>query len=167
MQTFQDTETGQYWQFDDDVVQRGGRFFSPHDPMRPLDVPATLVPATLPPPPDPSLEDLREQKLAEINAAFDDAAAALVSGYPEAERLTWPVQQAEALAWEADPDAPTPYLDELAAAREVAPEEMRALTLAAVRAFLAASPGLVGKRQRLRDAALAAPDPETLDSINW
>ncbi len=52
MQTFQDTETGQYWQFDDDVLvtgQDGGRYFTaPHGEV--LNVPATLIPAELPPP---------------------------------------------------------------------------------------------------------------------
>lgn len=55
MQTFQDTETGQYWQFDDDVLvtgQDGARYFNaPHGAA--LDVPLTLVPAELPPPAEP------------------------------------------------------------------------------------------------------------------
>jgi len=51
MQTFQDTETGQFWQFDDDVLvtgEDGARYFNAPDGAA-LDVPATLVPATLPP----------------------------------------------------------------------------------------------------------------------
>lgn len=58
MQTFQDTETSQFWQFDDDVLVTGvdgARYFNaPHGAA--LDVPATLVPATMPPvvPPDPT-----------------------------------------------------------------------------------------------------------------
>ncbi|MNK83449.1 hypothetical protein D3C87_1032640 [compost metagenome] len=51
MQTFRDTETGQFWQLDDDVLVTGDegsrRFTAPHGPS--LDVPATLVPADLPP----------------------------------------------------------------------------------------------------------------------
>lgn len=50
MQTFKDTETGQYWQFEDDVLVREGRFFAPHDLDTPLDVPLTLEPAQLPEP---------------------------------------------------------------------------------------------------------------------
>jgi hypothetical protein len=52
MQTFQDTETGQYWQFDDDVLitgQDGARHFNAPNGAA-LDVPQTLVPAELPPP---------------------------------------------------------------------------------------------------------------------
>ncbi|MEN4919716.1 hypothetical protein ABE485_13650 [Achromobacter spanius] len=55
MQTFQDTETGQFWQFEDDVLvtgTNGSRYFNaPHGAA--LDVPLTLVPAELPPPVEP------------------------------------------------------------------------------------------------------------------
>lgn len=51
MQTFRDTETGQFWQFDDDVLVTGtdgARYFNaPHGAA--LDVPTTLIPADLPP----------------------------------------------------------------------------------------------------------------------
>ena len=114
-----------------------------------------------------ALKDSRAAALTRIDASFEAAAAALVAGYPTAERLTWPVQQAEALAWEADNATPTPYLDQLAVGRQVTPEEMRALTLGAVRTFLSASPALVGKRQRLRDEALEAKTIAALETINW
>lgn len=52
MQTFKDTETGQYWQFDDDVLvaDSGGAlvFTTAHGEV--LDVPVTLIAAELPPP---------------------------------------------------------------------------------------------------------------------
>ncbi|QIW86563.1 hypothetical protein AMA2_4 [Achromobacter phage AMA2] len=55
MQTFEDTETGRYWQFDDDVLvtgQDGARYFNaPHGAA--LNVPLTLVPAELPLPAEP------------------------------------------------------------------------------------------------------------------
>jgi len=113
------------------------------------------------------IEAARQRKLAEINGAFEQAAAALTAGYPESERLTWPVQQAEVLAWAADNQVPTPYLDGLAAARGTTPAEMRQLTLNQVQAFMAASQQLVGKRQRLRDAVQAVPAgaPDALGQI--
>lgn len=109
--------------------------------------------------PPPTLDDLKALQIARINSAFDRAAQALTAGYPEAERLTWPTQQAEALAWGANNAAPTPYLDGIAVARDIDPTEMRSLTLAQVRAFQAASQYLVGTRQRLRDAVSAVTDP--------
>ena len=55
MQTFKDTETGLFWQFDDDVLvtgKDGARYFNaPHGAV--LNVPTTLVPAQLPPPAEP------------------------------------------------------------------------------------------------------------------
>lgn len=59
MQTFKDTETGLYWQFEDDVsvAEEGGAlvFTAPHGAV--LDVPNTLAPSDPPPPfvpPDPA-----------------------------------------------------------------------------------------------------------------
>jgi hypothetical protein len=52
MQTFKDTATGQFWQFDDDVEasQTNGlwSFIAPHGTV--LNVPTTLIPSELPPP---------------------------------------------------------------------------------------------------------------------
>ncbi|HWL28598.1 MAG TPA: hypothetical protein VNQ97_06785 [Burkholderiaceae bacterium] len=115
----------------------------------------------------PSFEGKQAAKIAQINADFASAAAALTDGYPEAERLTWGVQQSEAFAWAADSDAPTPYLDGLAAARGIAPEEMRQKTLEQTQLFMAASQQLVGTRQRLRDLVYEAKTPEDLDAIHW
>ncbi len=112
-------------------------------------------------------ETAKQVKLSEINAAFTAASAALTEGYPEAERMTWPTQQAEALAWAADPEAPTPYLDGLAAARGITPEEMRQKTLDQTQLFMQASQQLVGTRQRLRDLVYEAQTPEDLDAISW
>jgi len=55
MQTFQDTETGQFWQFDDDVIVLGDdgarEFWAAHGER--LNAPASLVPAEMPPPAEP------------------------------------------------------------------------------------------------------------------
>ena len=120
-----------------------------------------------PPAPEPTLAEAQAAQLLQINAAFERAAAALTAGYPEAERLTWPIQQAEALAWGVDDTAPTPYLDGLADARGITPAEMRSLTLAQVQAFQTASQQLVGTRQRLRDEVLAAETVEDVRAVVW
>lgn len=52
MQTFKDTETGQYWEFDDDVTVEGldgMRHFIAPNGERLVKVPITLVPAVRPP----------------------------------------------------------------------------------------------------------------------
>lgn len=129
-------------------------------------IPAWLY-AEEPEAPEPTLEEAQAAQLAQINADFEAAAQALTAGYPEAERLTWPIQQSEALAWAADDNAPTPYLDGLAAARGITPAEMRSLTLAQVQAFQAASQQLVGTRQRLRDEINAAATVAAVRAVVW
>ena len=117
--------------------------------------------------PADKFEQAKQAKLSQINSDFNAAASALTSGYPEAERMTWATQQAEVMAWNADNNIPTPYLDGLAEARGISPEEMRQKTLEQTQLFLAASQSLVGKRQRLRDAAYAATTKEDLEAIIW
>lgn len=121
-----------------------------------------------PSPPDesPSIEEARRRKHAEINDAFESAASALTLGYPETERLTWTVQLQEVLAWDANSQAATPYLDGLAIERGISAIDMRTKTLEQVRQFLAASQVLVGKRQRLRDAVNAVQDgPNAINEL--
>lgn len=173
MQTFKDTTTGQYWQFDDtDDVRLVNGVYQVFDVNgnRILSVPETLEPAELPEQPtlpEPTLEELKSLKLAEINSIFESAADSLTSEYPPGERLTWAIQQQEALAWEADPESPTPYLDGLAASRGITPEDMRQKTLDQTKLFMAASQSLVGTRQKLRDLIYEAESPEDLDLIQW
>lgn len=129
------------------------------------------VPAWLhidePPAPIPTLEEAQATKLREINIGFEGAAQALTDGYPEGERLTWPVQQSEALAWALNPAVSTPYLDGLALARGIEPAEMRQLTLDQVQLFMQASQQLVGTRQRLRDEVYAAVSLSEVAAIVW
>ncbi|WP_417252783.1 hypothetical protein [Castellaniella sp.] len=129
-------------------------------------VPAWLY-AEEPPASEPTLKEAQSAQLLVINASFETAAQALTAGYPEAERLTWPIQQSEALAWAADNAVATPYLDGLAVARGITPEDMRALTLAQVQAFQAASQQLVGTRQRLRDEINAATTVADVRAVVW
>lgn len=116
----------------------------------------------------PVLADQKAAKIEEINQAFDGAAAALMQGYPAAERHTWPRQEAEARAWQEDPDtALTPYLDELALARGIAREDMLARTLENVLRFERASVVLIGKRQMLVDRVAQATGATPLSEIRW
>ena len=116
---------------------------------------------------DPSLDALQAEKLEEIDRIFEDRASALTAGYPSAERLTWPVQQAEALAWAENDAAATPFLDGLAQARGIDRMAMRSKAVDVVRAFMQASQQLVGVRQRLRDAVLMAETPEQIAAVMW
>lgn len=156
----------------DDLWLSHGKSYTPgqdhegqtYDGLGPL---PTWLYATEPPAPEPTLAEAQTAQMAQINREFEAAASALTAGYPEAERLTWPTQQSEALAWAADSTAATPYLDGLAAARGITEAEMRTLTLAQVQAFQAASQQLVGTRQRLRDEILAAATVADVRLIVW
>lgn len=115
----------------------------------------------------PSLAEIKAKKIADIDFAFEQEAAALIAGYPSSERLTWPVQQAEALAWKADPAASTPYLDSLAAARGIDTADMRKRTLDQTELFMTASGPMLGKRQRLRDEVHEAKTMDEVNAIAW
>jgi hypothetical protein len=70
MQVYKDTVTGQYYQFEDDVVvaQVNGVYtFTAAHGVR-LNVPTTLTPGELPAPPIPTLDELKATKLVTINA---------------------------------------------------------------------------------------------------
>jgi hypothetical protein len=114
-----------------------------------------------------TLDVAKALKRAEVDREFCARASRLTDGYPEPERLTWPVQQAEALAFAADPQAATPYLDGLAAARGIAPADMRQRTLEAVQAFMQASQMLVGTRQKIQTQVDTAESITALDAIAW
>lgn len=96
--------------------------------------------------------------VAAVNAAFEAAAARLTVSYPPSERLTWPIQEGEALAWNADNNALTPYIDALSGARGIPRELYLQKTLAKVQAFRAASALMVGTRQKALDKIAAAQD---------
>lgn len=114
-----------------------------------------------------SLADIKADQQADVSAEGRRRAAALTAGYPDFEQKTWPTQEREALAWEVNPATPTPFLDGIAAVRGITPEDMRAKTLGAVKAFRQASQYLVGTRQALRDAIEAATTAEAVLAVTW
>lgn len=66
MQTFIDTKTGAYYQFEDDVSVHYGYILTPTGTR--ITIPETLEPAEFPEPTPPSLEELRQEKLAAVTA---------------------------------------------------------------------------------------------------
>ena len=103
-----------------------------------------------------TLPTARSGKLAEVNAAYTAAIAALTPTYPDDERFTFDKQEAEARAWLADNSAPTPFVDALAAGRHMDKAELVARIIAKADAFALASGSLTGQRQRYEDMLDAA-----------
>ncbi|KCB48669.1 hypothetical protein [Bordetella hinzii] len=113
------------------------------------------------------LAQLKAMRRILINQSFAARYQVLTEGYPQGEKETWPDQKSEVLAWAADPAAATPYLDGIAAQRQMDVQEFRQRTLAKVRLFTAVSQVLVGRRQRYEDQIDAAQSAEALDLIVW
>ena len=112
-----------------------------------------------------SLANTKARKLAEINAACDAALAALTASYPASELLTFDKQEAEARALLAGPEAVTPFLTPLAAARGLETEELARKVIAKADAFTTASGHVIGLRQKDEDRLKAAQSVEDVAAI--
>ena len=112
-----------------------------------------------------SLANTKARKLAEINAACDAALAALTASYPASELLTFDKQEAEARALLADPEASTPFLTPLAAARGLETEALARKVIAKADAFTTASGHVIGLRQKDEDRLKAAQSVEDVAAI--
>ena len=108
----------------------------------------------------------RRMKITESNnTAYEQAVAKMTSGYPPSEIATWERQRAEALAWENDIAAPTPWIDLAASARGLERTDYLIRTLAKVKSFAQASAWLTGRRHGIDDAIRAASTLEHIRSI--
>jgi|GEM_PF-5014496 len=113
----------------------------------------------------PMLELAKQNKLAEINAAFDAKSAAITATYPENEVLTFDQQVVEAQAYQADSKAVCPMLQALSAARGIALDELCRRVLAKHQAFSFATGTLMGQRQAMEDMLDAAVSVNDVASI--
>ena len=115
--------------------------------------------------PQPTPEDVKASALVAINAASEKAIAAIQSGYPASEVLSWPKQEAEARSYIANPSSPTPFLDALAKARGIDKAELARRVILKADAFAEYSGAVIGKRQGLEDVLNALPADATVEQI--
>ena len=108
---------------------------------------------------------IKSRKLADINTAYQQAIATLTPTYPDDERLTFDKQEAEARAWLADDSVPTPFVDALAAGRQMDKAELVNRIIAKADAFAVASGSLTGQRQRFEDLLDVAETAEAVAAI--
>ena len=116
-------------------------------------------------PSEPTLEELKAAKLAEINAAYDSAVSALVAGYPSNELLTFDKQETEARAWTADNSADTPLVDALALGRGMDKTELVSRILVKAESLAVATGYLTGLRQRYEDSLELAQSAQDVAAI--
>lgn len=114
---------------------------------------------------DEWLGGIKARKLTEINDAYQQAIATLTPTYPDDERLTFDKQEQEARAWLADNSASTPFVDALAAGRQMDKAELVNRIIAKADAFALASGSLTGQRQRYEDLLKDAQDAEAVAAI--
>ena len=117
-------------------------------------------------PPAPlTLEEQKNARLAEINAAYNLAVSSLVSTYPSTELLTFDKQETEARAWLADSSAETPLVDALAEGRGMDKAELVSRIIKKADAFAVATGYLTGQRQKYEDELGAAVTAEEVEAI--
>jgi hypothetical protein len=102
------------------------------------------------------------QYLSNNNDLYEGALNAITAGYPPSEIATWERQRAEALAWQLDAAALTPWIDTAATARGIPRLEYLSRTYAKAVQFAHVSAHLTGLRQRYEDAINAAADPSAV-----
>ena len=110
-------------------------------------------------------DDVAASLIDKNNAAFEQAMDSLTAGYPPSEISSWERQRAEAVAWGANDQALTPWIDIAAQVRGIDRAEYLGRTLAKVQLFAQASAYLVGKRQALDDAIRQAETVAELEAI--
>lgn len=113
----------------------------------------------------PDLNAVKEQAQAELVHIFEQRAEAIAGKYPWFERDTWQDQEAEALAYLADPNAPTPVLTKIATPRGITVAELAQRVIANAAAWRAVAPDLCGQRQAASDQIEDAETPEAVWQI--
>lgn len=101
--------------------------------------------------PPPPMSGLFAAKLREINAACDAEVAALAAKYPDTEILSWYRQEREARELQANPQAVTPLIDNIAAQRGITREDLAGRILAKAEAYAQEAGAAFGRRQALED----------------
>lgn len=113
------------------------------------------------PEPEPTPDEIKAQRLAQNNSAYEAATIELTANYPQLEKDTWPTQDAESRAWLDDPvAAATPWIDRAATVRGIERDEYLRRTLLKARQFVIMSAWLTGRRQGYEDAIRAGGNPE-------
>ncbi len=111
----------------------------------------------------PTLDQMHQAKLADINSAFADDMAKVKDGYPADEVMSWAKQESDSRAYLADQNADTKLLDSLAATRNMPKNLFAQKIIDKADQYAVVVGQLIGKRQILEDQAKAIYDDTNKD----
>lgn len=114
---------------------------------------------------EPTLEDLKQDKLQEINQWADELSNRLTDSYPVSEVSSWYKQELEARAFLEDDEAPTPLLDSMSAARKLEKSILALRIIYKSDLFAVLSGHIIGGRQRLEDLIELATTAAEVNAI--
>ena len=112
-----------------------------------------------------TLDELKAEKLAQINADCQAALAALTPTYPEKELFTFERQEREARALLAGDSSDVAHITAIASGRGIPVEELARKIVAKADAFSLASGLLIGQRQKWEDMLKDAKTKEDVTAI--
>ena len=113
----------------------------------------------------PTVEEVRNAKLAEINAKYSTVMAYIQAGYPPEEILSWERQSTQAQALQQNPDAEAAFVRGLAVTKGVSVEEMAQRILANAASWEPIAALLTGQRQVMEECAWAAQTTVAINEI--
>lgn len=107
----------------------------------------------------------KESLIAQLANKTDTLKEGLLVGYPQTEIDSFYRQEKEALAWQADHNAETPMLKQIALLRGVQFEILVQKVIEKSEMFAMVIGAIIGQRQQLEDRILTATKPEELETI--
>ena len=107
----------------------------------------------------------KESLIAQLASKTDALKAGLLVGYPQTEIDSFYRQEKEALAWQADHNAETPMLKQIALLRGVPFEILVQKVIEKSEMFAMVIGAIIGQRQQLEDRILTATKQEELEII--
>lgn len=113
-----------------------------------------------------NLEEERLLKFSAINAKAQELLAPYAADYPQGEVYSWATQVAEAEAFDANPQSPTPLLSGIAAQRGTTVAHLVTRVKVKASAYATIIGPIIGKRQYFEDLALSAASVSELDAID-
>ena len=114
-----------------------------------------------------TFEQLKKEKERQIRKGGADIMLAITTPYTAEERDTWPIQVAEAKAYDADNNASIPMIDALVAGRGNTKADQVARILANEAAFKMAVGQILGIQQAKIDLVHAATTTAEVVAVTW